>query len=206
MQLNATDWYNWFIWHIVFFFSVIATFFDIASCFFKLKCFNFSYFLIPFPFIKLGPWIVIKFGKSLIKIEKSCIPQIISLNNMNINEIIDFRFCISLITLHWYLRYLFFLFTSYISTFIYFLDSLQMINILREMKKFLVDLMTRLSYNMIYQLVHHPAYRMYNPSFSNKSCECVFPFDEFIMLFLGYLFSRNLYWSYSLFFIHCQVI
>ena len=48
-MIDAYDLYNtWFSY----FFSVIATLFDIASSIFKLKNFNCSF--VPVPFIKLG--------------------------------------------------------------------------------------------------------------------------------------------------------
>ena len=68
---------------------------------------------------------------------------------MTIIEFLDFQFCISCITLHSYLSYLFF------SVFLYFLTFMFFSFFENNMKKFLVDLMTRLSHNTIHQTARY---------------------------------------------------
>ena len=68
---------------------------------------------------------------------------------MTIIEFLDFQFCISCITLHSYLSYPFF------SVFLYFLTFMFFSFFENNMKKFLVDLMTRLSHNTIHQPVRY---------------------------------------------------
>ena len=68
----------------------------------------------------------------------------------------------------------------YISQLSSFLHSLQMIGILRQMKKFLVGLMIRLSISGMFL------------GNNNKSYKYIFPFDESISLFLDSFFWRKL--------------
>ena len=68
---------------------------------------------------------------------------------MTIIEFLDFQFCISCITLHSYLSYPFFFVFLYSLTFMFFSFFEN------NMKKFLVDLMTRLSHNTIHQTARY---------------------------------------------------
>ena len=128
-------------------FSVIATFFGVASYIFKLKyCFD---FFIPFPFIK--------FGHSLTYGNPGAMHTKYHIFLDNITILIkfldSFRFCISLITLHIYLCIHSFL-LPYLN-FHVFPESLPLINILDRRKNFLqLNLMDRLPH-MTHQLVEY---------------------------------------------------
>ena len=88
-------------------------------------------------------------GSHMWKSRSNAYHKIIFLDNVTTTEFIDFRFCVSRITLY---RYLFFLlpYKSQLYVFSRFMTNYEHFEMMQE---FLLDLMTRLSYNMIHHSV-----------------------------------------------------
>ena len=125
-------------------------FFDIASCIFKLNVLTVRISWYPFRAVNWIHQIGAQFH--MCKWRSTACHKTIFLDNMII-AFIEFRFCISFVTLYSYLWYLHSLLLPYISQ----LSCCFCIHcrwlIFWDIKTFLVDLMTRLSYSMICQLV-----------------------------------------------------
>ena len=177
----------------IFFLSVRAKFSDAAPCIFKPKCFNCSNSLLPFRFIKMVPNVVTKLGHSLTYGNQETMHTTKKPFGQHGHTSCQSRlthFDFASVLLHYIATYVTHSFLlPNISTFTFFLHSLQMINILRQMKKFIADFMTRLSHIMTHQSVGHCWVIVY-----------VIIFDKSIFLFRVFFLKKNI--LMSLFFLH----
>ena len=114
-EVTFVDKCPWLVYgQIVFlFFAVIATFFDVASYIFKLTCFN---FLVPLPFINQGHTIY----KTIFLDKMTILLSLMTYFNF-VSVLSDYIGIIPIIPILFYL--------SFISTFMFSLHPLKMINI-----------------------------------------------------------------------------